>query len=894
VNVGRLACLCLAAAFAAAPSARAEFVAPPPAPPLPPPTGDVVTVSTVAALHSAVDNLVSGRTILIAAGTYNLERQLHVNGVANVAIRGATGNRNQVVLRGSGMAVPGVPHGIECSNAQNLLIADLSIGEVQYHPLQLHGEAGCDRVRIYNVRLFDAGEQFVKGTVNFGAPNGVDDGVLEYSVLEYTTIGPNHGYTNGIDIHRGENWVIRYNLFRNIRVPQGAPQSLGPAVLMWSGARNTTTYANTFINCERAIAYGIGPQAGFAFGHQGGTICGNFIYRAAGVPGDAGITVWDSPGTQVLHNTVVQSGTYPDAIDYRFPGSSGLSIKNNLLDGGVRQRDGASASLAANVTTAAPALFENPSIGDLHLRSTASVAIDQGVALAECGADWDGQPRPAGPARDIGADELVPMSTLSIGDVSTAEGHAGTGNAVFTVTLSAAGAQAVTVGYGTAGGTATPGVDFGTVGGTVSFAPGVTTRTVAVPILGDRVDEVDESFFVNLGGATGATIADGQGQGTILDDDPGGLTIGDAVVRERVAPGTAVATFTVTLAPASGAPATVDWATVDGTATAGSDYVAGGGTLTFNPGVGTQTVSVVVNADALVEGVETFTVTLSGASGATIAHPTGTGRILDPPAGGDFNADNRNDLLWRHDVSGENVLWFMNGANLLSGVFTTPPTLPDVRWKMVGTNDFNADGRPDILWRHSTSGENVLWYMNGSTLAAGTFLTPATLADVRWGMSGTGDFNLDGRPDILWRHSTSGEIVVWFMNGSVLHSGTFLTPPAFADVNWQAVGTGDVSGDGKTDILWRHAVSGQNVVWFLEGTSLVSGAFLSPAALPDVRWRMVAVGDYNFDGKVDIVWRHSFSGENVIWFMDGINLLSGTFTTPSSLPDNGWKIVGPR
>jgi hypothetical protein len=212
----------------------------------------------------------------------------------------------------------------------------------------------------------------------------------------------------------------------------------------------------------------------------------------------------------------------------------------------------------------------------------------------------------------------------------------------------------------------------------------------------------------------------------------------------------------------------------------------------------------------------------------------------------------------------------------------------------VGTNDFNADGRPDILWRHATSGENVLWYMNGSTLTTGTFLTPSSLTDVRWGMAGTGDFNLDGRPDILWRHSTSGEIVVWFMNGSVLTTGTFLTPPAFTDVNWQTVGTGDFNLDGKTDILWRHALSGQNVVWFLEGTSLVSGAFTNPPSLADVNWRMVATGDYNFDGRVDIVWRHSASGQNVMWFMNGISLISGAFTNPSSLPDTNWKIVGPR
>jgi hypothetical protein len=484
------------------------------------------------------------------------------------------------------------------------------------------------------------------------------------------------------------------------------------------------------------------------------------------------------------------------------------------------------------------------------------------------------------------------VPAASVGDAIVTEGDAGSQNLGFTVSLSQASPVAASVGYLAAAGTATAGVDFGTVAGTLSFPPGTTTQQVWVPILGDTINENSETFFVNLSAPVAATVADGQGQGTILDNDASGLTISDAVVRERVAPNTAVATFTVTLAPPG--TATVSWATADGTATAGSDYVTGGGPLSFSPGSSTQVVTVAVNADALVEGLETFVVDLSGASGATIAHGTGTARVLDPPGGGDFNGDGRNDLLWRHDVSGENVLWYMNGATLVSGTFTTPPTLADVRWKMVGTNDFNADGRPDVLWRHATSGENVLWYMNGSVLASGTFLTPSALTDTRWGMAGTGDFNLDGRPDILWRHSTSGEIVAWFMNGSVLQSGTFLTPPAFTDVLWQTVGTGDFNGDGTTDVLWRHAASGQNVAWFLEGTSLRSGAFTNPPALADPGWRMVATGDYNLDGRVDIVWRHSTSGQNVLWFMNGIDLISGTFTTPPTLPDNSWKIVGPR
>jgi hypothetical protein len=369
------------------------------------------------------------------------------------------------------------------------------------------------------------------------------------------------------------------------------------------------------------------------------------------------------------------------------------------------------------------------------------------------------------------------------------------------------------------------------------------------------------------------------------------LSIGDVVVRERFG-SSVLATFTVSLSPASSGAVTVNYATANGTATAGSDYVAASGPLSFAAGETTRPVSVTVNADALVEGSETFTVGLSGPTGAGIADGTGLGIILDPPAGADFNADGRSDLVWRHDTSGENLLWLMNGATLVSGTFTTP--LPDPGWRIVGSNDFNADGRPDLLWRHAGSGENVLWYMNGSVLQSGTFLTPPSLPDVRWGMSGTGDFDVDGRPDILWRHSVSGQIVIWYMNGSVLRDGTFTTPSELTDVGWQAVGTGDFNLDGRADILWRHATSGQNVVWYMNGSVLVSGEFLNPPTLADVRWRMVATGDYNQDGKVDIVWRHSESGQNVVWFMDGINLMSGTFTTPSTLADPNWKIVGPR
>jgi hypothetical protein len=261
---------------------------------------------------------------------------------------------------------------------------------------------------------------------------------------------------------------------------------------------------------------------------------------------------------------------------------------------------------------------------------------------------------------------------------------------------------------------------------------------------------------------------------------------------------------------------------------------------------------------------------------------------------GDFNADGRQDLVWRRDGSGENLLWLMNGVSLTSSVLTDPSTVADPSWGIVGTGDFNADARSDLLWRHAGSGENVVWFLNGVDLVGGEFTTPPSLADTRWQMAGTGDFDRDGRPDILWRHATSGENVLWYMNGTVLASGTFLTPSSLPDNAWKVGGTGDFTRDGWPDILWHHQGSGQLVVWSMNGAVLTSGTFTDPPALPDVSWSVAAVGDYNVDGRPDIVWRNQGSGQTVVWLMNGATLVSGTFTNPGTFPDTNWRLVGPR
>ena len=219
--------------------------------------------------------------------------------------------------------------------------------------------------------------------------------------------------------------------------------------------------------------------------------------------------------------------------------------------------------------------------------------------------------------------------SLTIADATVTEGDFGTVTATFTVTLSAASGATVQVNYATSDETAVAPTDYISATNTLTFAPGDTEALVTVPVNGDTADENDETFRVTLSSPSNANLADGQATGTILDDDdPPSLTIADSTVSEGNS-GATTATFTVTLSAASGKTVSVNYATSNGSATAGSDYTASSGSLTFAPGDTEKIINVSVNGDLTDEDAETFLVTLSGASNATIGDEQATGTIND-------------------------------------------------------------------------------------------------------------------------------------------------------------------------------------------------------------------------------------------------------------------------
>src|SRR5438552_4464552 len=234
---------------------------------------------------------------------------------------------------------------------------------------------------------------------------------------------------------------------------------------------------------------------------------------------------------------------------------------------------------------------------------------------------------------------------------------------------------------------------------------------------------------------------------------------------------------------------------------------------------------------------------------------------------GDFDGDGKADILWRNTSTGQNYIYLMNGTAILSEGYLR--TVADLNWQVAGIGDFDGDGKDDILWRNGTTGENYVYPMDGlSTKATEGYVR--TVADQSWRVAGIGDFDGDGKADILWRNSSTGQNYVYPMNGTIIKPGEGYLRTV-ADPAWQVKGVGDFDGDGKADIVWRNSTSGQNYLYPMDGTT-IKPTEGSLRTIADLNWQIVAVGDYDGDGKSDMLWRNSVSGQNYIYPMDGLTI----------------------
>ncbi len=204
--------------------------------------------------------------------------------------------------------------------------------------------------------------------------------------------------------------------------------------------------------------------------------------------------------------------------------------------------------------------------------------------------------------------------------------------------------------------------------------------------------------------------------------------------------------------------------------------------------------------------------------------------------------------------------------------------------------DLNGDGRLDFLWHHQGDGRLSGWLMNSTTLADGTLLSPGQVPDTNWKAVGTGDLDGDGKMDIVWQNIADGRTAVWLMNGLVQREGTLFSIPVVPDTNWRICSVGDLNGDGRADLIWQHRGDGRIAAWLMNGVNVISGELITPSQVPDTNWWIVGSADFDRNGSRDLVWHHQGDGRIAIWLMNGTTQIGGALTNPGQVPDTAWKI----
>jgi hypothetical protein len=234
----------------------------------------------------------------------------------------------------------------------------------------------------------------------------------------------------------------------------------------------------------------------------------------------------------------------------------------------------------------------------------------------------------------------------------------------------------------------------------------------------------------------------------------------------------------------------------------------------------------------------------------------------------------------------------MNGTTRTATSLLQPDAVGDTNWKIVATPRINSDFKTDIVWQNQATGELALWIMNGTTLLEATTFEHGRVFDASWKVVAAADMNGDGRTDLIWRH-TQGWIAVWFMEGLRLINSALLGPGQVADPNWTIVGAGDFNGDGRNDLVWRHA-QGWIAVWFMNGAQHLGTAVPSVDRVADTDWIIVGIWDPNGDGRPDFLWHRRRDGFIATWLMNGMTVVQTLVLNPAQVADTNWRIAGPR
>ena len=405
----------VAVAATAAPVPAAAVGFPRTAPPLPEPAGDVVRVATVAELLAAADALKSGQTILVAPGVYAMPHRLPIQNADDVTVRGAGGDRSQVVLDFAGSKDN---EGVVFTNCKRPLLADLTVQNVTQNGIKLNGHMGATHVTVRNVHSRNVWQRHVKASQIRPGSDGTQAWApghrVEFCLFEndrpkrpgdepFEDENPGkfrHNYVGGIDVMSTDGLVVADNVFRNIH---GNTNEGRGCVFIWMGSKNAVVERNLFIDCDQGVCLGNPSRGDEGLVHATDCVVrNNFVVRCP----ENDLFAANTKGCRFVHNTVLDPDSRMKRLFRAVAANEALEVAGNIFSG-PEIPPAFTAGVAAfhdNLNRDMAASFREPRTGDLRLVASATDAVDRGPEPAVVTDDVEAKPRRGRP--DLGAAEF--------------------------------------------------------------------------------------------------------------------------------------------------------------------------------------------------------------------------------------------------------------------------------------------------------------------------------------------------------------------------------------------------------------------------------------------------------------------------------------------------------
>ncbi len=226
-------------------------------------------------------------------------------------------------------------------------------------------------------------------------------------------------------------------------------------------------------------------------------------------------------------------------------------------------------------------------------------------------------------------------------------------------------------------------------------------------------------------------------------------------------------------------------------------------------------------------------------------------------------------LYWHNRTTRQPVVWHLGDSGLRKGGATVSAAYPASAWRIVGSADIDGDGTVDLVWHNSSTGRLVIWFLEpDGVLRRSQQVLDANLSTL-WRVRGVEDMNGDGVPDLIFHNASTGRAVIWYLDAGGERIGSASVVDANVSTAWQIVGVADMNGDGNPDLVWHNAATGRALYWVLDNDGVyVSTVNILETAIA-TSWRVVGITDINGDSNPDIIWHHATTGRAHIWFLDG-------------------------